>query len=69
MSFTFTVPDEDAEEFRKWRKEHNKTCDSIDVGAIGGRFTWSFTQTGLGCVVKVKCACGQETDFSHFEDW
>lgn len=38
-------------------------------GSIGGAITYSFTPTGLGVVVKVKCACGEEKDLTNYEEW
>ena len=69
MSFTFEIPDDDVKEYRVWLKEHNKVCDSKDVGAIGGRFKFSFTPTSLGCILIIKCACGEQLDLSHTEQW
>lgn len=66
----FYLPREDCARFYEWRKEHDKTCPhSKFQGGIGGRFTWSFTETGLGAVIDVKCTCGAELDLSHVEDW
>jgi hypothetical protein len=69
MSFTFVIPDDEVKEYRKWLKKHNKVCQQKDVGAIGGRFTFSFTPTAIGCGVIIKCACGKEIDLSHSETW
>lgn len=69
MAFNFTVPDEEADKSRKWRKDHDKICPQIEVGAIGGKFTWSFTPTGLGCILKLKCACGEELDLTDYDSW
>jgi hypothetical protein len=68
MAFTFVVPDEEADESRKWKQEHNKVCHE-DAGAIGGKYTWSFTPTGLGCGLILKCMCGEKLDLTHSEDW
>jgi hypothetical protein len=68
----FYLERRDCSEFYEWRKEHDKTCrfkGERNLGAIGGRFTWSFLETGLGAVVTVKCACGEELDLTHVEDW
>jgi hypothetical protein len=69
MAFKFEVPDDEVKEYREWRKEHDKVCQTKDVGAIGGGFTFSFTQTALGCITKVKCSCGKELDLTHSEEW
>ena len=57
-----------------WLEQHDckllKNPDgSFKIGAIGGRFTYSFTPTSLGVVIKVKCACEQEIDVTFYEDW
>jgi hypothetical protein len=69
VAFNFTVPDEQADASRKWRKEHNKVCKIEDVGAIGGKFTWSFTPTSLGCILVLKCICGEKLDLTDYDNW
>jgi hypothetical protein len=69
LSFKFEIPDEDADKSRIWRQEHKKVCELRDVGAIGGKYTWLFTPTSLGCIIILKCACGEELDLSHSENW
>lgn len=69
MSFKFEIPEKEVEEWKDWRKEHDKVCTQINVGAIGGRFTVSFTSTGLGDIIKIKCSCGEELDLTHSERW
>ncbi len=59
----FSLDKEQTEMFIKW-KDHDDCLESF--GACGGRFTFSFTQTSLGCVCKVKCACGQELDMTDY---
>lgn len=47
-----------------------KSSDNAYEGAIGGRFTYSFTPTGLGSVVKVRDnITGEELDVSDYETW
>ena len=41
----------------------------MNQGAIGGRLSYRFTPTGLGEIVVVTCACGEEVDLSFSEDW
>lgn len=39
-------------------------------GAIGGAYTYSFTPTSLGCVVKVRNSMtGDEIDVTDYEAW
>lgn len=65
----FELNKEDVEEYKKWKKQHDKTCQSLYVGAIGGRLNFSFTPTGLGDIIRIKCACGEELDLTHSERW
>jgi len=39
-------------------------------GAIGGELTFSFTPTGLGCVITVKHGVtGEELDLTNTDEW
>ena len=67
--FSFTVSDKESKIANDWLMEHKKVCKVTDVGAIGGKYTWSFTQTGLGCITVLKCACGEEITVTDFENW
>lgn len=69
MSFNFTVPENESKKAEDWIWKHKKVCEITDVGAIGGKYTWSFTQTSLGCIMILKCACGEEIDLTDFENW
>lgn len=53
----------------EWCEEHKKFCKIKSTGAIGGRYTYSFTPTGLGVISTVKCACGEEFDSTNYEKW
>ncbi len=37
--------------------------------AIGGRFSYSFTPTGLGEIAAVHCACGKKKTLTDFSEW
>jgi hypothetical protein len=69
MSFKFILLNKEITEFREWQIGHRKDCPVDNVGAIGGRFTYSFTPTGLGDIIRIKCACGEELDLTHSERW
>ena len=69
MPYHFEIPDEEAEKSEEWKIEHKKVCKVTNVGAIGGRFTWSFTATSLGCIIVLKCACGEKINLTDFESW
>lgn len=73
----FLIDGVELTKFRAWEVEHNKTCKFYDdgtqvaspSGAIGGRFTYSFTPTGLGHVVVVSCTCGMKINITDFDNW
>jgi len=68
--FNFTVSDKEEERAEEWLKEHKKVCKLKDVSAtIGGKYTWSFTQTGLGCVIVLNCVCEEAINLTDFETW
>ena len=54
------------EKLNKWLKKKKK----VNTGAIGGRYTWQFTPTGLGYVIKVRDNIKKdEIDLTDVEDW
>jgi len=73
----FELMGEELQKYQSWEAEHNETCPYYDdgsspapkIGAIGGRTTFSFTPTGVGTVVVVKCACGEEINVTDFDHW
>ena len=81
----FKLTDEDMDKVTAWKlkqdqivyekqmKEKNsgiKLAGKPDYGAIGGSITYSFTPTGLGCIIKVKHEyTGAELDLTDVEDW
>jgi hypothetical protein len=54
-------------EARLWESKHD--CPIAYEGAIGGKTTFCFTPTSLGVILKVKCACGTEKDFTDYGSW
>jgi len=69
MALTFIIDDEAEKKYLKWLEEHKKVCTQIDVGAIGGKYTFSFTQTSLGCIHVLNCVCGEEANFTEYDQW
>ena len=61
---TFTLDALQNETIQNWMRDHD--CPITNVGAIGGRFTFSFTPTSIGTVEKVQCACGEEIDVTDY---
>lgn len=69
MAITFEIPDREAAAFIEWDKAHTEVCPMRYHGSIGGRITYVFAPTSLGLVMKVNCACGEEIDLTHYEEW
>ena len=65
MTLSFTLEETQLEQLREWKANLPKPPSS----AIGGAFTYSFTPTQLGMVVKVQYYDGQEIDISNYEHW
>lgn len=68
----FHISKEDAEKIRTWINKHDLTCkfsDPMSCGAIGGRFTYQFTPTGLGMITSIVCACNEEFNFTDYDYW
>ena len=68
----FELLDKELEMFEDWNRKHRKVCKIVNENpqvAIGGRLTFSFTPTGLGPGVSVKCICGAEKDCTDVDSW
>lgn len=64
----FQLTEEQRKKLNEWLA--NRPQKKAYTGAIGGRYTYTFTPTGLGTVVKVKDAIvGDEIDLSDYEHW
>lgn len=64
-SFSFTLSDAEIARVAEWTSARAQPC-----GAIGGQFTFSFTPTGIGVVVKVRdCVTGEELDLTDYDSW
>lgn len=64
---TFIINDRDEEKLKRWQQEHECKFRTETgyryVGAVGGADSFTFTPTGIGTFVTVKCACGAELRF------
>ncbi len=57
---------------KEWQKIHDWQAghEVVYCGAIGGRYTYTFTPTSLGIIIKVKDAITKtELDLSEYEHW
>jgi len=60
------LSEEQLKKLAKWKKKKK----AKNEGAIGGRYTYSFTPTGLGYVIKVRDNIDKnEIDLTDVEDW
>jgi len=50
---------------KRFTERHRKQKQA----AIGGRFSYSFTPTGLGEIAAVSCACGKKKTLTDFSEW
>lgn len=58
---TFRIEERHAEIAQKWIDEHPcKLRKSKKTGAIGGKTSYSFTNTTIGQLQVVQCACGED---------
>jgi hypothetical protein len=63
---SFTISHKQMKKLVAWQKQFA----FVPLGTIGGSYTYSFTPTTLGVVVRVKNnANGKELDISEYEDW
>ncbi len=68
----FEITDEEEKVFEKWNKKHKKKCTylkSSHQSAEGARLIYSFTPTGLGMIIIVKCICGEECHLTNSDNW
>ena len=69
---TFEIDDKQEKKFEHWNKKHKKKCEylkSDKQSTEGVRLIYSFTPTGLGTIVTVKCLCGEECDLTDSGNW
>jgi len=69
----FKLTEKQLKKESEWKASHKckyrKPNNEIYVGAIGGAITYSFTPTGIGIIIKIKCACGSELDLTETDNW
>ena len=65
---TFTPSDKELETSSKWIQDHKNRCTSKDA-AMGGKYSYCFTPTGVGEIFTVKCVCGEEVNATNFDSW
>lgn len=65
---TFTLNEEQEKKLSEWLKTREL---GKYAGAIGGRFTYSFTPTSIGLIVEVADGMGDKAkiDLSDYDSW
>jgi len=63
MVTQFIITAEEAVAIAKWQQKHERKCGMSTI-AIGGRYTYYFTPTGVGVLAGVKCVCGKKKCFT-----
>lgn len=61
----FTLTEEQYNKYYEWAQQFKDG----NFGAIGGIFTFSFTPTTLGTILKVEHAEGKEIDLTEYDNW
>lgn len=64
---SFEIDEEGRANLYKWQKDHleKKHHGKRYAGAIGGRFTYSFTPTSVGTIGSIECSCGESFCFKE----
>lgn len=64
VATSFEIYEDEYKKIREWDAMHECKYDNGSgrkyAGAIGGRLTYIINPTSIGCVIKVKCSCGEE---------
>jgi hypothetical protein len=62
----FSLDKDQLKKLEEWMQTHKK----VYTGAIGGRYTYSFTPTSLAVIVKVKDGItNEEIDLTDYTGW
>lgn len=55
----FTIDEEHVKPIHQWIETHECKIRGKYQGAIGGGITFTFTNTSIGQIQNVECACGE----------
>lgn len=56
----FEIPEEYVDDVANFQSSHECPIRGKYQGAIGGQYTYSFTDTSIGTIIRISCACGKE---------
>ena len=60
----FELNKNEKQKLAKWIEKHKKKCNTFNR-----YLTYSFTPTGIGTIVEVKCSCGKKVDVTDESNW
>jgi len=71
LKLKFELSDEDWKKVNRFiRKQDKLTGTGANYGAIGGGYTYQFTPTSLGVIVKVEnCVTKASINLTDFDSW
>lgn len=65
---SFPLDDDEQAKAAGFEYEHEKR-HGRSKAADGARYTYSFTPSGIGTTIIVKCNCGEQLDVTNYESW
>ena len=69
VKLTFEVTEKQYKKYQRWGNAKKKKEGELYVGAIGGAYSFCFTPTGVGEIVTVQAADGDELDLTDYNTW
>ena len=70
MVITFEISDDLYSKSIEWKQSHKLKCRIGNYPtAIEGRYTYSFTPTGIGTFIDIQCVCGEKLNLTEDVDW
>lgn len=69
----FPISEKEKKKISEWQVKHDAEVHGVRTfedklrryGAIGGRYSYTFTPTSIGTVGKIVCSCGEEYCFQE----
>lgn len=67
MTFDFDLTPEQLSRYEEWRRGLLARGPEPYVGAVGGAYTFMFTPTGIGTLLRVVRVDGEEIDLTDYD--
>ena len=68
----FSLNEEEEKRAKEFISKHSKSCEVRNSSGfpVGPLFSYTFTPTGIGTGVSIKCSqCGEELDLTDYKSW